>query len=992
MTGHREPRYRVLGPLAVSSGDGTPVALRGDLQRRLVAALVLHVNRPLATDAVADLLWGDALPDDIAGAVQTHVSRLRRVLPPDSLVYGDGGYCLDVADDDLDSDQFDRMVTEGIQARRVRPEEAIEWFDAALALWRGSPYAEFVDWDAARAEASRLEELWLLANEERFDALLAVGRHEESLADLVSLAAEHPLRDRTRALLMTALYRAGRQPEALQAYEEHRRHLADELGLDPSPALRDLERSMLDHTLDVPRPREQSVGATASVLPNPATRLIGRDRLVGELREILRTARTVTITGPGGVGKTRLAVELAHAIDGESDDGDSGGSDGVDHFDHVAFCELAAVGRGDEVVPAVATTLGVESRSDIPIESRLVEALRGRRVLLVLDNCEHVIDAAANLVERIVTATTTVSILATSRERLAVSGEHVCAVEPLDDVLAGELFIERSRTVRPGFTPSEAEEADVLYICHQLDGLPLAIELAAARSQALSVREIADALSQRFRLLTGGRRTAERHRSLVETVRWSFDLLDDHEREVCEQLAVFSGGATVESVAGVTGLDRVAAADVIARLVERSLLTVSPDAQGATRFQMLETLRQYGIDRLAERDAVDTVRRAHARHFVRMASEHYAALRRPNDADRVFAAIDADIANLRAAHAWLVDRADADALAELSVSLFDFGFQAMRPEIFGWVEASLDVVAADDPRRAELLDSVCYGRWQFGDVDGAWAALREGLALAVPGTRAHRGLLAAHMNLEGRAGNLDVAIPLAIEAAALAAAAGDTVWFAVERFQELLVRGLAGDASAAEEAELWTIDAQSEGNPIVSCWARYAAGEVLADDDPERARRHIDAALELAEMSGCRFVKGVAGLTAASLEARNGDPRRAAVAYRELLDVWQIGSLGPVGVTIMRGVVEVLASLGDPETAAVLHGAVAVSNSSPAFGPDAYRQSALSRRLRRDLGEAAFEAAVERGGQLDDVELRELAAIALGRAGSDVDQHSHQRG
>ena len=339
----------------------------------------------------------------------------------------------------------------------------------------------------------------MLANEERFDALLAVGRHEEALADLVRLATEHPLRDRTRALLMTALYRAGRQPEALQAYQDHRRHLADELGLDPSPALRDLERSMLDHTLDVPRPRRDIVGPTASVLPQPATRLIGRDRLLNEVRDIVRTARTVTITGPGGVGKTRLAVEVAHSIDGESGDRDD--SDG---FDFVAFCELAAVGRGDEVVAAVATTLGADSRSEIPLESRLVEVLRGRRVLLVLDNCEHVIDAAAALVERIVTATTTVSVLATSRERLAVSGEHVCAVEPLDDALAGELFVERSRAVRPGFTPSEAEEADVLYICQRLDGLPLAIELAAARSQALSVREIADALSQRFRLLTGG--------------------------------------------------------------------------------------------------------------------------------------------------------------------------------------------------------------------------------------------------------------------------------------------------------------------------------------------------------------------------------------------------------------------------------------------------------------------------------------------------------
>jgi hypothetical protein len=431
----------------------------------------------------------------------------------------------------------------------------------------------------------------------------------------------------------------------------------------------------------------------------------------------------------------------------------------------------------------------------------------------------------------------------------------------------------------------------------------------------------------------------------------------------------------------------------MARLVERSLLSAAADVHGTTRFQMLETVRQYGIDRLTERGVLDAARQAHADHFVHFASEQYDALRRPDDAGRVFFVIDAELANLRAAHAWLIDRPDAGALAELAASLFDYAFQAVRPELFTWVEASLDVVAPDDPHRADLLDSACFGRWQYGDVEGAWAALREGQELAEPGTRAHRSLVAGHANLAGREGDLDAATPLAAEAAARCVTVGDTIMFAVERFQELLFRGLAGDASAAEDAERFAAEAQAEGNPIVSCWARYAAGEVLASDDPERARHHIDAALELAEASGCRFVKGVAGLTAASLEARNGDPRRAAGAYRELLDLWQLGSLGPVGVTIMRGVVELLASLGEPETAAVLHGAVAVSSSSPAFGPDAYRQSALSRRLRRDLDARVFAAAVERGGQLDDVELRELAAAALDRAGStSIDPAGHQRG
>ena len=995
MVGHREPRYRVLGPLAVSSDDGTPVALRGDLQRRLVAALVLHAQPPAGDRRRRPTCCG------ATRSPTTSPARCRRtspgsgaLLPPDALVYGEGGYCLDVSDDELDSDRFDRMVTEGIQARYARPDEAIELFDAALApvarsavrgvrrlgrgprrgiAARGTVVAR--QRGAVRRVARRRTPRGIARRPRQSRRGTPTARPDPGAADDRAVSRRSPARG-------VAGLRGPPAPPRRRARARPVSAAARPRALDARPHARRPAAS--DTTV---------VGSTASILPHPATRLIGRDRLVGELRDTLGTARTVTITGPGGVGKTRVAVELAHIVDSESGHGESGQMGLA--ISTGSIMSRSASWRpwrhGDEVVPAVATTLGVESRAEIPLESRLVEALRGRRVLLVLDNCEHVIDAAAALVERIVAATTTVSVLATSRERLAVSGEHVCAVEPLDDVIAGELFVERSRAVRPGFTPSEAEQADVLYICQRLDGLPLAIELAAARSQALSVREIADALSQRFRLLTGGRRTAERHRSLVETVRWSFDLLDDHERDVCEQLAVFSGGATVESVAGVAGLDRVAAADVLARLVERSLL--APGICRCARDDALPDARDGAPVRNRPPGRAGRGRRGSAgpRPPFRAVCERAVRLAAPTGRRRSGVRRDRCRAGQSPRRPRVADRPGrrrrARRVGRLAVRL-RVPSHASRDLRVGRGRRSRSL-RPNDPHRADFLDSACFGRWQFGDVDGAWAALREGMALAEPGTRAHRGLIAAHANLEGRAGNLDVAIPLAVEAAALAAAVGDTIWFAVERFQELLFRRLTGDTTAVEEAERWTAEAQSEGNPIVSCWARYAAGEVLAPDDPERARRHTDAALELAEairlpvrQGCCRPDRGVA----------RGSQRRSTSGRRCLSRV-------------ARAVAARLTRAGRRDDHARRRGGARIARRSrdgggtPRCGRGEQRRAGVrSGRVSPGRGETAgcaatsdrgaFAMAVERGGQLDDVELRELAAVALDRAGSAV----HQRG
>jgi predicted ATPase/DNA-binding SARP family transcriptional activator len=976
--------YRVLGPLEVLGGqEGEVVALPGALQRRLVAALLLRDGGVVPLDVLADRLWGEAgLPDDVAGAVQTHVSRTRRLLSgaaggAPTLVTGDGGYRLAAAPGTVDAHRFDRLVTAAIERRPADPAAAVVGFDEALALWRGPAWAEFADWDEARAEAARLEELRALAREERADALLALGRHDEALVGLRALAAEHPLRERARTLLVVALHRAGRQPEALREIDAYRALLADELGLELSPAVRALERAVLDRTLPEPaagpRPvsgpsrsgevsRPQSDG---DLLPRPANRLIGREDPLAELERSVAEHRVVTLAGPGGMGKTRMALELAWNV--------------ARSGRRVAFCELAPLARGEDVAAAVATALGIEptvaaaAAGGGGLVAGLARALRHEDLLLVLDNCEHVVDAAAALTERLVAGTGSVSVLATSRERLAVAGERVQVLAPLADDAALALFVERAQAVRDGFAASDENHGDLLYICHRLDGLPLALELAAARTQALSVRAIADALSQRFRLLTGGRRTEQRHRSLLEAVRWSFDLLDEDERDLCERLAVFVGGFTVDAAAAVAGLDPVAAAELVARLVERSLVTVGRGG----RFGMLETVRQYGLDRLDEGGRLDAVRQAHAAHFVGWAQRQRAALGDPTRAGSVFGEFDEELPNLRAAHDWLAAAGDITATADLHVATYWYSLMGFRPEVCAWAEADLAFVPADHPRRVDLLVATCNGRWQRGDVGGAWEAVEEGLALATPGTWSHCTLMSSLANLTGRTGDIAKAVALFEEVRLLCRELGDPIATAINLFQRSLYGSLASEATAVEVAEQWVAAAEAEGNPLVACWARYAAGEVIGDSDPERARRHIDAALHWALSSGCWFVAGAAGVTSASLEARHGDPGRAAASYRQLLELWRRGALRPIESTMLRHVAELLASSGHADTAALLHGAVTSSRVAPPFGPDAERQAELAERLRSQLGDAAFADAVERGERLGDDEALDLAAAVL---------------
>jgi predicted ATPase/DNA-binding SARP family transcriptional activator len=626
--------FRVLGPLELVV-DGVVHTLPAGAERELLALLLVHAGRVVAAGTLVDALWADDLPAHATNALQGRVSRLRRALarvglPDDLVATRRPGYLVDVDPDRVDAHRFVTLVS---QARRTADARR---YDEALALWRGEPVAEFADREWARAESARLTEVWLGAREERIELDLAAGRYAEAVADLEELAAAHPLRERVHGQLMRALYGVGRQADALEVYRRLRHTLTDELGLDPSAELRDLERSVIRQALETNTRPVRSI-------PARLTSFVGRAAEVGEVGDLLARHRLLTLTGPGGSGKTSLAVEAAGMLDDRFPDG-------------IWFVGLAGLPDGAPVAHAVADALGVPD-SDAHVTDRIAAHLSGRAALVLLDNCEHVVDSAATLAERLLLACPRLRLLATSREALAVPGEVQLAVRPLEtppessaDVTrydAVRLFVDRARAALPAFalTPTTADV--VARICRQLDGIPLAIELAAARVRALPVEEIAARLDDRFRLLTGGPRTAQaRQQTLRATVDWSHRLLAEPDRVLFRRLSVFRGGFTLDAAEHVCGGSTM---DGLTRLVDRSLVVT--DHTAGTRFRMLETLRQYASERLAEADETDGTARRHASYFADLAARGEPGLRGP-DQGRWLEWLATESANLRAALAW----------------------------------------------------------------------------------------------------------------------------------------------------------------------------------------------------------------------------------------------------------------------------------------------------------------------------------------------------
>ena len=647
-------RIGLLGPLEVADDAGRPVEVGGTRLRTLLILLALDPGRVVTAERLVDGVWGDEPPSGAPNALQSLISRLRRAVPGLVIESNSSGYRLVPEGLSVDVAEFDRLAARGQVLLADDPASAAEAYAAALRLWRGPVLADVADADFARGHVSRLTERHLGAVEDHVEALLRLGRAD--VAELQALVAAHPLRERLRAQYMRALAAAGRQADALATFEDARRTLADELGVDPSPELRDAHLDVLRGAPAGPRP------AARTNLRARLTSFIGREEEIRRVTKLLEENRLVTLTGPGGAGKTRLAVESADRLAERMPGG-------------VWLTELAPVGDAAEVPQAVLSALGLRERALMgtvrgtapapadPVE-RLVAALTGERLLIVLDNCEHLIDACARLADRILADCPGVRVLATSREALGITGETLWPVPPLafpggppDEVAnaldypAVRLLAERGAAVRPGFTLGADLDA-VLDICRRLDGMPLAIELAAARLRTMTATQIAGRLDDRFRLLTGGSRTAlPRHQTLRAVVDWSWDLLDEPEQVLLRRMSVFAGGATLESVEEVCGGD---VFDDLIGLVEKSLVV----ADGTGRYRMLETIRAYSAGRLSQAGEARRVRRAHAHHFLELA-ETAEPLLRTRDQLNWLRRLDAEYDNTQSALRWAIDVGDA---------------------------------------------------------------------------------------------------------------------------------------------------------------------------------------------------------------------------------------------------------------------------------------------------------------------------------------------
>ena len=626
--------FLLLGPLEVVGDDGAPIPLGGRRRRALLALLLLSPNEAISTDRLIEGIWGESPPPSAGGALQVHVHALRKALGADRVVTRPPGYLVRVEADELDLARFERLLAEGRHAE-------------ALALWRGPALADIAYEPFAFGEAARLENARLTALEARVEADLEAGRHDALTAELEALAAAHPHRERLQAHRMLALYRSGRQADALAAYRETRATL-DELGIEPSAALRSLEQQMLRQDPGLDLAAAPVTAPPTDVLPADPTPLVGRELEVGAVLALLDRpdTRLVTLTGPGGTGKTRLALAVAGRIANA----------------RAVFVDLSAVTDAALVLSTVAHALGAgESPGADPVET-VFTALGAQDTLLVLDNLEQVLDAAAD-VARLVDAHESLRVLVTSRAPLRVTRERVYAVPPLttpetgDETAAGiervaavRLYAERARAADPAFAITDANAPAVARICRALDGLPLALELAAARVRTLGPEGTAARLGERLSLLSrGARDLPERQRSLRATLDWSVQLLDDDAVRVLASLGAFSGGASLDAVESV-----VVDSDVLTALddlLDAALLTASAEASGEPRFGMLETVREYATELLTGSGTESDVRDRHLDWCLRLVEGDVSPYwRRPLDASWL-ARVELEHDNLRAAFA-----------------------------------------------------------------------------------------------------------------------------------------------------------------------------------------------------------------------------------------------------------------------------------------------------------------------------------------------------
>ncbi|GAA2568724.1 BTAD domain-containing putative transcriptional regulator [Pseudonocardia hydrocarbonoxydans] len=955
--------FGVLGALQVRC-DGAPVSLPSGRRRVLLAALLVRANRPVTADALVQAAWGDALPADPRSALHTALSRLRAVVGAGALRAEPAGYVLET--DALDAARFETLRA---RAGEAPAEHAAVLLEEALALWRGPAYTEFADRDFATAEAARLDELRLTTVEDRAQLSLELGRPAEAVVGLEALLTGHPLRERARGLLMTALYRAGRPTDALERYRDYRRLLADDLGLDPSPALRDLEARILGHDLPAPAIRHRRAPAPPRWLVT-GTAFVGRDDEVAILVDVAEQHDLVTVTGPGGVGKSRLLAEVLPVL------GDRVGLP-------VTVVELAAVAPGD-VDAAVAAALGVDAGTDLQREA-VLEYLGVAAVVLVLDNCEHVLDECRTLVVALHRRCAGVRVVATSRHRLGHAHEQVLPLDPLPVPVWGtpartaeltaavRLFADRARRVRPSFAVTGDSLPAVAEICRRLDGLPLALELAATRTATLGLEPVRDRLGASLDLL--GEDGRDRHGSLRAVVEWSFGLLESDERLLLSVLSVFDGDFDLDAAEQVAAPCVVApVATGMARLVEASLVSAH-DVTGATRFRLLEVVRAFASERLHEAGAAREARLAHLQWALLLAEGAARDLTGPAG-EAALARLDGNRASLAAAVRWALRSSHPEYAGRITGHLALCLHWSPDARLYDLIrDVARDPLVRRTRAAALALGAGAFAAVERGELDLGENLATEALRHAAQPEESFLAMLALGISDLYR-GRHDAAQAwyrsvLAIEGLPPAYRADVHATLA-------LLAGYAADLSTARDhAAHSRAGAEATGAVNTRAFAAYATGETLLLEDAEAAVPVLAAAIARAGR-GAAHVSAVARIALLSALTRLDRHSEALDLAGPLLhDELRTGSW-PQLWTTLRILAELLVALDRDDTAALLLAAACAAPAAPALrGDDVERYRALEAGIGGRLGPAVVGRIRALAPLLPRVEVVDRALRAL---------------
>jgi predicted ATPase/DNA-binding SARP family transcriptional activator len=953
----------LLGPLWVTVG-GREIVINGARRRDVLIRLALNEGRPLDSGRLLESVWEGDAPAGAANSLQAHVGYLRRQLGGGWLVTEGRAYRLDLEGLVVDSVEFEQDVTAArIALEDSSPIEAVSLVRSALARWRGPVLIDVVDHSWGQAEIARLTELHGGASELLLQALLATGQYGEVVVAGEQAVTEHPLREELWRSLMLGLARSGRTAEAGRVFRRYRRSLGDELGLEPSVELFALDAAIVAG--DESRGAPSAGGRAPARMPRPASMMVGRVEELRRLGEVVGRRGLITLVGAGGVGKTRLALEVAHAAAEDFPDG-------------VWFVDLATLSEGGGVATAVCKALGLPARPGTAL-TELERAVAGLRALIVLDNCEHVLDAAADVVLTVLGQASSVTVLATSRQPLDVDGEWVWPIHPLPVGVAGsggavDLFLRRAADAGETVDPDAYTTVGV--ICQRLDGLPLAVELAAARVRALGAEGLLGSLRERLDGLAGGRRVTPRHQTLRAAVEWSLDLLSPRQRLGFALLSVFAGGfdlRAAETVLLVEGFDHGEAADLMVELVDRSV--VEPDVIGnSRRYRLLETLRHYGSG-LLDKHGGDVARQVHAEHYADLAVALVALATGPEQGIAL-EQYELEVPNVRTAFQWSL-AADAIELAgRIAEAGFAFGEYMLDFEAVAWADAACEPARARRlPVAVTLIAIGALETYLRGDLSSGLAQIAEAERLAaewaLPIPLAVRATKADLLTLREPA----AAVVVYDELAADARTQGATSVVNYATWAGVLTRHYSSpqdvEARARHAVELCRVHGQPSAHATSLC----VLALVLVERDPFQARHLLDEAAEIAGPIRDRFLQLRIQLIRARVEIElansSAGPIAAAAISQVFAELARTSDLASRWqIFAMAGFLLVHRPAADVATVVGIFKARHVENN---------RRQWLAgvERARTELGDDDFERVVGQGAALND---HEAVAFLCGHA------------